>query len=229
VYMIPSEKSKARVTSDVVRPSFVPRSFEVRRGWFAKALRMSKIAAESLVGTTLGNKYAIEAFVGLGAMGSVYRATQTSLRRTVAIKVLHRHLAEQPSFVERFQREAFSASRLDHPNSLRVLDFGQSDGLCYLVMEFVEGTDLLTVMARDWPFDDRRIVEIMSQALAALATAHELGIVHRDLKPENILLLRGTDDEGKTIDVVKVCDFGIAKLMSKHGDTSDSFARHLTT
>jgi serine/threonine-protein kinase len=190
---------------------------------------MSKVAAESLVGTTLGDKYAIEAFIGLGAMGSVYRAHQTSLRRTVAIKVLHRHLAEQPSFVERFQREAFSASRLDHPNSLRILDFGQSDGVLYLVMEFVEGTDLLTVMARDWPFDDHRIVEIVSQTLAALATAHDLGIVHRDLKPENILLLRGTDDEGSPADIVKVCDFGIAKLTSKQTEKNESFSRHLTT
>src|SRR5262249_637315 len=108
-------------------------------------------------------------------------------------------------------------------------DFGQSDGLCYLVMEYVEGTDLLTVMARDWPLDDERIVEIISQTLAALATAHDMGIVHRDLKPENILLLRGTDDEGRPIDVVKVCDFGIVKLMTKHADKSESFARHLPT
>jgi serine/threonine-protein kinase len=189
---------------------------------------MAKAAAESLVGSTLGDKYAIEAFLGEGAMGSVYRAHQTSLHRTVAVKVLHRHLAEQPTFVERFQREAFSASLLDHPNSLRVLDFGQDGGSLYLVMEFVQGVDLLTVMERDWPLDDHRMVDILSQALAALATAHELGIVHRDLKPENILLLRGTDDEGNPVDVVKVCDFGIAKL-SARTEKGHSFSRHLTT
>jgi serine/threonine-protein kinase len=190
--------------------------------------RMAKAAAESLVGSTLGDKYAIEAFLGEGAMGSVYRAHQTSLHRTVAVKVLHRHLAEQPTFVERFQREAFSASLLDHPNSLRVLDFGQDGGSLYLVMEFVQGVDLLTVMERDWPLNDHRVVDILSQALAALATAHELGIVHRDLKPENILLLRGTDDEGNQVDVVKVCDFGIAKLNART-EKGHSFSRHLTT
>src|SRR5438445_8471797 len=167
---------------------------------------MSNVAAASLIGSTLGGKYVIEALIGEGATGNVYRAYQTALQRTVAIKVLHRQLAEQPAFVERFQREAFSASRLDHPNSLRVLDYGASDDLLYLVMEFAQGNDLLTVMVRNWPFDTRRIIDIMSQALGALATAHDLGIVHRDLKPENILILRGTDDEGKPVDVVKVCD-----------------------
>jgi serine/threonine-protein kinase len=190
---------------------------------------MANVAAESLVGTTLGSKYAIEAFIGMGATGSVYRARQTILQRTVAIKVLHRHLALQPALVERFQREAYSASRLDHPNSLRVLDFGQSDGQLYLVMEYVEGRDLLNEMQREWPFGDARIVDIMSQTLAALATAHDLGIVHRDLKPENILLLHGTDDEGKPVDVVKVCDFGIAKLTGAYAEKSQTFSRHLTT
>src|SRR5258706_10059959 len=162
---------------------------------------MSNVAADSLVGTTLGGKYAIEALIGLGAMGAVYRAHQNSLHKTVAVKVLHRPLADQPAFVERFQREAFSASQLDHPNSLRVLDFGESDGQLYLVMEFVQGKDLLSVMQRDWPFDNHRIVDILWQALAALSTAPELGIVHRALKPENILLLRGTAAEGRAVDV----------------------------
>jgi serine/threonine-protein kinase len=141
-------------------------------------------------------------------MGAVYRAHQTSLHKKVAIKVLHRQLADQPTFVERFEREAISASLLDHPNSLRMLDFGKSDGLLYLVMEFAEGEDLMTVMHREWPFDDRRIVDIMSQALTALATAHDLGIVHRDLKPENIFL---TGRNG-TRDFVKVLNFGVAAL-----------------
>ena len=190
---------------------------------------MSNVAANSLVGSTLGGKYEIEALVGEGAMGSVYRAHQTSLQKAVAIKVLHRKLADQPAFVQRFQREAYSASLLDHPNSLRVLDFGETDGMLYLVMEFAQGEDLLTVMERDWPLEERRIVDVVSQALAALATAHDLGIIHRDLKPENILLLRGTDDEGKPVDQVKVCDFGIAKLLSTPSERGKSFSRRLTT
>src|SRR5262245_52650424 len=111
---------------------------------------MANVAAETLVGSTLGGKYAIEALIGEGAMGAVYRAHQIALHRTVAVKVLHQKLSDQPTFVQRFEREAFSASRLDHPNSLRVLDFGQSDGQLYLVMEFFQGDDLLTVMERDW-------------------------------------------------------------------------------
>jgi serine/threonine-protein kinase len=190
---------------------------------------MSNVAASSLVGSTLGDKYVIEELIGQGATGKVYRARQTSLQRTVAIKVLHGQLAEQPSFVQRFEREALSTSRLDHPNSLRVLDFGRSAELFYLVMEFAQGEDLLTVMAREWPLETRRVVDIISQALAALATAHDMQIVHRDLKPENILLMRGTDDDGRPADVVKVCDFGIAKIINSTSENDPSFARRLTT
>jgi serine/threonine protein kinase len=178
-----------------------------------------------LIGRTLANKYTIESVIGTGSMGTIYRARQIALDKWVAVKILHRELAEQRNFVERFKLEAFSASRLDHPNSLRVLDFGEDGNLLHLVMEYVEADDLLTVMQREWPLKDVRIVQIMSQALAALAKAHEVGIVHRDIKPENILILRGTDDEGVATDIVKVCDFGIAKMAS----AERPFAPHLTT
>ncbi len=110
-----------------------------------------------------------------------------------------------------------------------MLDFGEDGNLLHLVMEYVEADDLLTVMQREWPFTDARIVEIMSQALAALTKAHEVGIVHRDIKPENILVLRGTDDEGHATDIVKVCDFGIAKLATPSVAQSRPFAPQLTT
>ena len=165
-----------------------------------------------LIGRTLAHKYTIESVVGTGAMGTIYRARQIALDKTVAVKVLHQSLAQDPSFIERFKIEAFSASRLEHPNSLRVLDFGKDDELLYLVMEYVEADNLLTIMQKEWPFEDERVAQITSQVLAALAKAHDVGIVHRDLKPENILVLRGTDDEGNPIDIVKVCDFGITKL-----------------
>jgi serine/threonine-protein kinase len=96
-------------------------------------------------------------------------------------------------------------------------------------MEYVEADDLLTIMQREWPFKDARIAQIMSQALAGLAKAHEAGIVHRDIKPENILILRGTDDEGNATDIVKVCDFGIAKMAGPSAPQSRPFAPHLTT
>jgi serine/threonine-protein kinase len=126
-------------------------------------------------------------------------------------------MSAEPSVAERFHREARAASRLDHPSSIRVFDFGQEpDGLLYLVMEYVEGRDLLTVMNEETPFEPRRIAIILSQVLAALAVAHEQGIVHRDLKPENILVSHGLTDDGETIDVVKVCDFGIAAIASSN-------------
>ena len=155
-----------------------------------------------LIGRTLAHKYTIESVIGTGSMGTIYRARQIALDKWVAVKILHRELAEDRKFVERFKLEAFLASRLEHPNSLRVLDFGEDENLLHLVMEYVEADDLLSVMQREWPFDDVRIVQIMSQALAALAKAHEVGIVHRDIKPENILILRGTDDEGNATDIV---------------------------
>ncbi|MET0591825.1 MAG: protein kinase [Polyangiaceae bacterium] len=182
-----------------------------------------------LIGRTLAGKYTIECVIGTGSMGTIYRAHQIALDKPVSIKILHRELAEQRNFVERFKLEAFSASRLEHRNSLRVLDFGADGDLLYLVMEYVEADDLLIVMQREWPFPDARIVEILSQALAALAKAHDAGIVHRDIKPENILILRGTDDEGNATDLVKVCDFGIAKMAGASTSQSRPFAANLTT
>jgi serine/threonine-protein kinase len=182
-----------------------------------------------LIGRTLADKYTIESVIGTGSMGTIYRARQLTLQKWVSIKILHRELAEQRNFVDRFKLEAFSASRLEHPNSLRVLDFGEEGNLLYLVMEYVEADDLLTIMQREWPFKDTRIVQIMSQALAGLAKAHEAGIVHRDIKPENILILRETDDEGNATDIVKVCDFGIAKMAGPSAPQSRPFAHHLTT
>jgi serine/threonine-protein kinase len=170
---------------------------------------------EALLGRPIANgKYVIERFLGGGAMGAVFRAEQTLLRKTVAIKVMHADLAKDATFAVRFHREALAASRLDHPASMRVLDFGEEpDGLLYIAMEYLEGRDLYKVIHEDWPLSDKRIVDILSQALAALAVAHDMGVIHRDLKPENIMILAGTNDEGASIDVVKVCDFGIAKLV----------------
>src|SRR3954470_17120227 len=169
---------------------------------------------EALIGRTIAGKFEIEARVGEGAMGSVYRARQITLGTTVAIKVLHRQLAGEPMFAARFLREAQAASRVDHPSSMRVIDFGEEpDGLLYIAMEYVDGKTLAQVIEDDSPLPVARIVDIASQALAALAVAHDLGVIHRDLKPENIMIIDGQDDEGRTHDLVKVCDFGVAKLL----------------
>jgi len=168
---------------------------------------------EAILGRTIAGKFRIEAMVGKGAMGCVYKATQLNLKKIVAIKVLNPARPADGSFAQRFKREAKAASRMDHPNSLRVIDFGEDDGLLYIAMEYLQGRDLLTVLREEYPLSRERIVSILSQVLAALAVAHEMGVIHRDLKPENIMLLPAKDDEGRPTEVVKVCDFGIAKIV----------------
>ena len=168
-----------------------------------------------LVGRVVAGKFRIESYVGGGAMGAVYKARQIALDKDVAIKVLHGEHAGDATFAARFQREARAASRLDHPNSMRVIDFGQEpDGLLL-------HRDGGPRRPRPLPRDPRRVAAAdapgrfgrrVAGARRFLAVAHEMGIVHRDLKPENIMVLVGTDDEGHTSDVVKVCDFGIAKF-----------------
>ena len=170
--------------------------------------------SEALIGRTIAGKYEVETLVGQGAMGCVYRARQCALGTTLALKVLHRQLAGEPMFAARFLREAQAASRVDHPSSMRVVDFGEEpDGLLYIAMEYVDGKTLAQIIEEDSPLPVARIVDIASQALAALAVAHDLGVIHRDLKPENIMIIEGQDDEGRIHDIVKVCDFGVAKLL----------------
>jgi serine/threonine protein kinase len=183
----------------------------------------------ALIGRTIAGKFVIESYIGAGAMGAVYRAKQVALDKVVAIKVLHRELTSDESFTARFKREAKAASRLDHPNSMRVIDFGsEPDGLLYIAMEHLDGRDLLQVIVEDWPISGQRIAVVLSQALAALAVAHDMGVVHRDLKPENIMILKGMNDEGLPSDVVKVCDFGIAKITQHRADASTDGGGPLT-
>ncbi len=174
---------------------------------------MRKGEHESLAGRTIAGKFVIEGLIGSGAMGAVFRARQVALEKTVAIKVMHGEHADDPAFGARFHREAKAASRLNHPNSIQVLDFGsEPDGLLYIAMEYLDGRSLHQVMREEWPLVPERVADILMQTLAALAVAHDMGVVHRDLKPENVMVLRGTDDDGHPKDVVKVCDFGIAKI-----------------
>jgi eukaryotic-like serine/threonine-protein kinase len=166
-----------------------------------------------LIGRMLAGKYKLEKKLGEGGMGAVYKARQIALEKTIAVKVMHKELASDPMFAARFHREAKAASRLDHANSIDIHDFGEEpDGLLYIAMEFLDGSDLLAIVERDGPLPAWRIVDILSQALSALAVAHDMGIIHRDLKPENIMVLRRKGEDDKVHDVVKVCDFGIAKV-----------------
>lgn len=168
---------------------------------------------DPISGRMIAGKYAVEQRLGDGAMGTVYRARQVSLDKVVALKVLHAELVGDERFVESFHREARAASRLDHPNSIHVIDFGQEpDGLLYIAMEHVDGRDLFTLLREEAPLARARVAEMASQILAALAVAHGTGVLHCDLKPENVLVVRGRSDDDRPIDVVKVCDFGIARV-----------------
>ena len=160
-------------------------------------------------------KYTIDSAIGSGAAGAVYKATHRELRRTVAIKVLHPHYQKDPHFMKSFRGEALAASQLDHPNVMRVLDFGQEpDGLVYIVMEFLSGRTLQSLLDEERRLQPDRAVEIMIQVCAALSVAHDNGIIHRDIKPDNIMLVPSRNDEGGTFELVKVCDFGIAALQN---------------
>ena len=173
---------------------------------------IGKVATDTedpLIGRTLPGGYVILDLVGIGGMGRVYRAEQTTLGRTVAVKIIHPHLVGEENAAARFITEARAASRLNHPNSVGVIDFGKTqDGQLYLVMEFLRGRDLARIAYEEGPLPFRRIIGVMKQVLAALAEAHHLEIIHRDLKPENIIL----EPMRSGGDFVKVVDFGLAKM-----------------
>jgi serine/threonine-protein kinase len=168
-----------------------------------------------VAGRTIANKYRIQSLVGAGAVGAVYKGTHAELERSVAIKVLHAHYRQDPHLMQQFRSEARSASLLHHPNVTIVHDFGEEpDGLVYIVMEYLQGWTLQTVLDEERRLPLRRVVAIMLQVCGALAAAHERGIVHRDVKPDNIILVPSRDDDGRPAEIVKVCDFGIAALES---------------
>jgi predicted Ser/Thr protein kinase len=146
----------------------------------------------------------VQELLGQGGMGAVYRARQVKLDRPVALKVLPPAVAEDPSFAERFLREARALARLSHPHIVAVHDFGDVNGLYYLVMEFVDGVNLRQALAHG-RLTPRQALAIVGQLCSALQYAHEMGVIHRDIKPENVLL----DRQGN----VKVADFGLAKLV----------------
>jgi serine/threonine protein kinase/tetratricopeptide (TPR) repeat protein len=164
---------------------------------------------DPLIGQTLQGQYRLLEMVGWGGMGRVYRGEQTNLGRTVAIKVVHPHLVGDPQTVARFYTEARAASRLNHPNSVSIIDFGRTaQGVLYLVMEYLTGKDLARILEEQPLLPFSRITSIMMSVLSALSEAHEQSVVHRDLKPENILVKRLKTGD----DLVKVVDFGLAAL-----------------
>ncbi|MFO0709819.1 MAG: protein kinase [Sandaracinus sp.] len=159
------------------------------------------------VGTLLGN-YELGRMLGRGGMGAVYEGRHRGVHKRVAIKVLLPHLAASKSSMQRFLREAEAAGRVRHPHTVDVTDVGVSEGIPYLVMEFLEGRNLSDRLEDVGPLPVDAAVDLMLPVCSALATAHDEGVVHRDLKPENVFLARTPLGS----EVVKVLDFGISHI-----------------
>ncbi len=160
-------------------------------------------------GTVLEDRYRIVAMAGRGAMGEVYRAEDLKLSQTVALKFLPESIAQDGAAMARFHREVRIARQVSHPNVCRVFDIGQTDGLQFLTMEYVDGEDLSTLLRRIGHLPSVKALEIARQMCAGLAAAHDHGVIHRDLKPANVMI----DGRGK----VRITDFGVAGVAGNFG------------
>ena len=161
--------------------------------------------ADPLLGQILGGRYVIEALIGEGGLGRVYRARHVQITRRYAVKVPFGDVAGDDRLRRRFAQEAEAAGRLEHPNLVHVLDVGETDaGLLYLIMDFVDGQSLARSIARG-PMAPAAVARLIGQIAAGLGHAHDRGLVHRDLKPDNVLIV--ASDHGP---VARIVDFGIA-------------------
>lgn len=163
----------------------------------------------------LNDRYELQRRVGRGGMAEVFLARDRLLDRPVAIKILFPEFATDPSFVERFKREAQSSANLTHPNIVGVYDWGKEHGTYFIVMEFVDGRTLSDILRAEGPLPPERAARIAADVAAALGSAHASGVVHRDVKPGNILITEGGE--------VKVADFGIARAIT--GTSEDNLTQ----
>jgi len=178
----------------------------------ATPLSLNLTGGEALVGKLIaGGKYQIVRMLGEGGMGAVYQARQAAMNRMVALKLIRPEVVTKPDAVARFHKEMMVSAKIEHPNTIRVYDFGADDGQLYLAMEFLAGTTLRQVADEAGRLDLKRIVRIGKQVANALGAIHEAGVVHRDLKPDNVMLVESYGEH----DFVKVLDFGIAKSLDE--------------
>ncbi|MEP6862252.1 MAG: protein kinase [Deltaproteobacteria bacterium] len=164
---------------------------------------------DPFVGKVIDGRYEIQQRVGEGGMGVVYKARQMSIDRVIALKMLNQQMQGDQQWVQRFYNEAKACSRLQHPNTIRMFDFGQTqDGRLFMTMEFLDGVSLRDALQRE-PLAPQRVVKVLIQCCASLAEAHSIGIIHRDIKPDNVFLLNMAGSP----DFVKLLDFSVAKLL----------------
>jgi serine/threonine protein kinase len=167
---------------------------------------VSYVAGSELGPGTTVSGYRVETLIGRGGMGAVYRAEEEGLGRKVALKVIAPELAQDERFRERFLRESRIAASLDHPHVIPIYQAGEDDGLLFLAMRYVEGTDFARVVAEEGALEPRRALELLSQVAEALDAAHEKGLVHRDVKPSNVLIAESAGREHCYLG-----DFGLTK------------------
>ena len=179
------------------------------------------VQEDTPLGALLADKYRVLNEIGRGGMSVVYKGMNENLDLEVAIKILQSQLVSDPTSVKRFQQEAQAASLLKHENIIKMYDFGIHDGRPYLVMDFLVGDSLSDIIRRDNQVECERAIRIFVQATDALAHAHRHGVIHRDLKSSNIMLV----NEGEKLDVAKVVDFGIAKLLPNSGRQSQNLTQ----
>lgn len=172
------------------------------------ALRMIQLFP---AGTVLSGRYQILRVLGEGGMGAVYQARDQALDRTIALKVIRPELAGNPAILQRFKQELILARHVTHKNVVRIFDLGESDGIKFITMEFVDGEDLRTLLRRQGKFSPKEAVHIVEQVCRALDAAHAEGVIHRDLKPQNIM----RDKQGRIV----VMDFGLARSLQGEGMT----------
>ncbi|SEJ75314.1 serine/threonine protein kinase [Arthrobacter sp. yr096] len=172
---------------------------------------MQEPTQDHLIGTTVDGRYHVRSRLARGGMSTVYLATDQRLERDVALKVLHPHLANDPTFLERLSREAKAAASLSHPHIVGVLDQGEDGPIAYLVMEYVRGHTLRDTLNDQGALPPRLALALIDPVIEGLAAAHNSGLIHRDIKPENVLIA----DDGR----IKVGDFGLARAVSANTST----------
>jgi serine/threonine protein kinase len=209
------DETQASMRQNAAGPPPPPRDTHSPETPLARTLLNSNSADDSLVGTIFAGRYEVLEMLGRGGMGAVYKARNRINKNLRALKLMHAHLVADPQVFRRFQQEATAAARINHPNAITIIDMGMAeDGRPYLIMDYLDGMSLSQLLKYKRKLRIKEAVRIFLQMCGALAEAHSHGVIHRDIKPSNVMLLDGPDGEY----IVKVVDFGIAKVFPQEGD-----------